>query len=58
MAKEKLRPCAEEEVCVSCGRPVPEGRMLCPQCEHESEGEEENSEFLAERIWEILHQKE
>lgn len=25
--------------CVCCGAPVPEGRMVCPLCEMETEGE-------------------
>ena len=25
------------DTCVCCGRPVPEGRMVCPECEIEAE---------------------
>lgn len=25
--------CGATDVCVCCGAPVPEGRMVCPQCE-------------------------
>lgn len=26
-----------EETCVICGAPIPEGRMVCPNCEKEVE---------------------
>lgn len=26
-----------EETCVICGEPVPEGRMVCPNCEKDIE---------------------
>ena len=31
----------ECEFCVICGAPIPEGRMVCPNCEKEFNGEEE-----------------
>lgn len=24
----------DENRCVCCGEPIPEGRMICPECEH------------------------
>ncbi len=32
---------AECEFCVICGAPIPEGRMVCPNCEEELNREEE-----------------
>lgn len=29
-----------EDICVSCGAPVPEGRMICWQCEHRYDKDE------------------
>lgn len=26
-----------EEICICCGEPIPEGRMVCPKCEKEVE---------------------
>ncbi|MCD7956288.1 MAG: hypothetical protein LUG93_11185 [Lachnospiraceae bacterium] len=31
LGREEVRP----DICVCCGRPVPEGRMICWNCEHE-----------------------
>ena len=28
------------DICVCCGKPVPEGYMVCPDCERENYGEE------------------
>ena len=28
-----------EEICICCGEPIPEGRMVCPKCEKDVEGE-------------------
>lgn len=33
---ENMIACSEE-TCVCCGRPIPEGRQICWQCEHELE---------------------
>lgn len=31
------------DICVCCGEPVPEGRMICWRCEHQFDGQDENS---------------
>ena len=28
------------ETCICCGEPIPEGRMVCPDCEKRAEGGE------------------
>ena len=28
-----------EETCICCGQPIPEGRQICPKCEKEMEEE-------------------
>ncbi|MBP3392531.1 MAG: hypothetical protein J6L76_07080 [Clostridia bacterium] len=33
MMKQKTVSNESTDVCVCCGNPVPEGRMVCPQCE-------------------------
>lgn len=30
-----------EETCICCGEPIPEGRQVCPSCEKEYEEVEE-----------------
>ena len=36
---------ADADRCVCCGEIVPEGRMVCPQCEHKTkENKNERSE--------------
>lgn len=32
-----------EETCICCGKPIPEGRQVCPKCERKV-GEEVNSD--------------
>ena len=29
-----------EDTCVCCGKPVPEGRQVCPDCEKKAEEDE------------------
>ena len=33
-----------EETCVICGEPVPEGRMVCPNCERKWKNEQKNDD--------------
>lgn len=40
MDKEPYIRETDPDTCVSCGRIVPEGRMICWECEHESENNE------------------
>ena len=28
-----MEECVEEEYCIVCGAPIPEGRQICPTCE-------------------------
>lgn len=38
--KEQTAPAQDiSDVCACCGRPVPEGRMICWKCEHQYESE-------------------
>ena len=32
-----------DERCVCCGKYVPEGRMVCPECEKKKTGRDENA---------------
>lgn len=27
----------QEDICIVCGTPIPEGRQICPNCEREAE---------------------
>lgn len=41
------------DTCVCCGRAVPEGRMVCPECEIEVEGRYKQMENLKLRSGDI-----
>ena len=39
----------EDELCVICGTPVPEGRMICANCEERIEKDLEREEELIQK---------
>jgi len=41
------------DTCVCCGQTVPEGRMVCPECEIETEGRYKQMENLNLRSGDI-----
>ena len=45
------------DVCVCCGVPVPEGRMICPACESGQQTPKEETEAFLEKLSESLVQK-
>ena len=40
---------SSEEICVICGAPVPEGRMVCAICEEQIERDIEEDEALSKK---------
>ena len=45
------------DVCVCCGTPVPEGRMICPKCESGEQTPKEETEEFLEKLSESLVRK-
>ncbi|MBP3391913.1 MAG: hypothetical protein J6L76_03900 [Clostridia bacterium] len=45
------------DICVCCGVPVPEGRMICPNCESDQQTSKEETEAFFEKLSESLAQK-
>lgn len=48
---------ADVDLCVCCGTPVPEGRMVCAACENGVQTPKEESEAFLEKLSESLVQK-
>lgn len=48
---------ADEDFCVCCGAPIPEGRMICVTCEKGEQNFEEDDDYLS-KLSESLTQED
>lgn len=52
--KEPVVYINNKEVCVVCGREIPEGRMVCKMCERKYEEPDERDQ----KLWEKMNKKD